>query len=394
MMPSSLKPLFEGGFPACMVTSSVEGIPNIANLIRVWYVGPSTVAIANQFLNKTYQNLMEQPVGLLKVVHPHTMVHWELSVRYLRSEKEGALFDEVRRELITVSWVAGVPLSTELGSVMVFEVEQYRECVEEAILPASSPEVYSDMLHVLSDVHQWNRSSYWTPGEDDSGQVKLQASRGVAGAGVDPAAFGPMERLAILVQKERKIVRLRNIRSQFRYLHSIRSQHEGQAGSVSQPVNEATPFSYLAFPIHSRGAMAGIVCCEAACGQEAFDSIEDGYIALLDELLGASLLVVSTTSEQEREGLFRQAVTRARLQWAKQSDPFHTVLSARERQVAVHVAQGSKNTEIAKQLFISPRTVTTHLERIYQKLNVSSRAALTRYVMEKGLLLDEGEPKG
>ncbi|UUZ83848.1 response regulator transcription factor [Paenibacillus sp. P26] len=82
---------------------------------------------------------------------------------------------------------------------------------------------------------------------------------------------------------------------------------------------------------------------------------------------------------------------RARLQWAKETDPFHSSLSARERQVAVEVAEGYTNAEIAKRLFISPRTVTTHLERIYQKLDVPSRAALTRYVIEKGPLPEDTE---
>lgn len=40
--------------------------------------------------------------------------------------------------------------------------------------------------------------------------------------------------------------------------------------------------------------------------------------------------------------------------------------SARERQVSVYVAKGHTNAEIAKALFVSPRTVTTHLERIFK----------------------------
>jgi DNA-binding CsgD family transcriptional regulator len=67
------------------------------------------------------------------------------------------------------------------------------------------------------------------------------------------------------------------------------------------------------------------------------------------------------------------------------------VFSPRERQVALRIAQGCTNAEAAKLLFISTRTVTTHLERIYQKLNVTSRAALTRYVMENGLMFEEPE---
>ena len=55
-------------------------------------------------------------------------------------------------------------------------------------------------------------------------------------------------------------------------------------------------------------------------------------------------------------------------------------LSERETQVADLVAQGLSNAEVAARLFVSPRTVTTHLERIYRRLGISSRAELTSIV--------------
>jgi DNA-binding NarL/FixJ family response regulator len=57
-------------------------------------------------------------------------------------------------------------------------------------------------------------------------------------------------------------------------------------------------------------------------------------------------------------------------------------LSAREEEVAQLVAQGLTNAEIAQRLFITTRTVTTHLEHIYRRLEISSRSALIRYVLE------------
>lgn len=388
MLPVELMPLFEGVLPACLVTSSAEGIPNIANLTRAWHTESRYVAIANQLLNKTYRNLMENPLALLKMINPHDLIHWEISIRYVRSEYEGALFEQIRQDLETVSWVAGVPLLAQLRSVVVFEVVSVRHCVEESVHLKPAPETYGDLLNVLAAVHEWNRLSYWIPGENDQ-DVKLQASRGVPGAGVDAAAFDSMKRLALLVRSERRIVRLKNIRSQLRYLHSIRSESQEQEDRLTIPLTEATPVSYLAFPILSSHAVIGIVCCEGASGQmESVHSIKDRYFAGLAAKLGEALLTISSVPAQEREALFRQVIELAKLQWEKEADPFHSILSARERQVAITVAKGFTNAEIAKQLFISPRTVTTHLERIYQKLNVPSRAALTRYVMEKGLLTE------
>jgi DNA-binding CsgD family transcriptional regulator/tetratricopeptide (TPR) repeat protein len=57
-------------------------------------------------------------------------------------------------------------------------------------------------------------------------------------------------------------------------------------------------------------------------------------------------------------------------------------LSMRETEIAQLVAEGLSNPEIAERLFISRRTVTTHLQHIYSRLGVTSRTGLTRYVVE------------
>lgn len=61
-------------------------------------------------------------------------------------------------------------------------------------------------------------------------------------------------------------------------------------------------------------------------------------------------------------------------------------LSPRELAIARLVAQGFPNKCVGRHLSISPWTVGTHLRRIFNKLNVNSRAAMVSKLMEAGLL--------
>ena len=51
-------------------------------------------------------------------------------------------------------------------------------------------------------------------------------------------------------------------------------------------------------------------------------------------------------------------------------------LTPQEREVALLAATGLTNREIAARLYVSPRTVSAHLYRIFPKLGITSRAAL------------------
>jgi DNA-binding NarL/FixJ family response regulator len=60
-------------------------------------------------------------------------------------------------------------------------------------------------------------------------------------------------------------------------------------------------------------------------------------------------------------------------------------LTAREVEVLKLVARGLTDAQVADELVLSRRTVSTHLTSIYSKLGVSSRSAATRFALEQGL---------
>ena len=55
-------------------------------------------------------------------------------------------------------------------------------------------------------------------------------------------------------------------------------------------------------------------------------------------------------------------------------------LTARELEVAMLVVDRRTNPEIAEALFLSPKTVETHLHNIFRKLDVASRVEVARVV--------------
>jgi two-component system nitrate/nitrite response regulator NarL len=62
------------------------------------------------------------------------------------------------------------------------------------------------------------------------------------------------------------------------------------------------------------------------------------------------------------------------------------VLSPREREVLTLIAEGLSAPEVGARLHVSPATVKTHLQSLYEKLGVSDRAAAVARAMRVGLL--------
>ena len=90
----------------------------------------------------------------------------------------------------------------------------------------------------------------------------------------------------------------------------------------------------------------------------------------------AELAIMITSSAQEQEAPEREAAERT------SGKP----LSPRERELITLVAQGHTNAQIADRLFISVRTVASHLDRIRDKTGYRRRADLTRLALEENLI--------
>ena len=66
--------------------------------------------------------------------------------------------------------------------------------------------------------------------------------------------------------------------------------------------------------------------------------------------------------------------------------PAHYGLTARELEVLRLVAAGKSNHAIAAELFVSDHTIRRHLQNIFRKVGVSSRAAATAFAFQHDLI--------
>jgi two-component system invasion response regulator UvrY len=72
------------------------------------------------------------------------------------------------------------------------------------------------------------------------------------------------------------------------------------------------------------------------------------------------------------------------------STPFQE-LSAREMQVAMMILDGQRTQEISDALSLSPKTVSTYRQRIYEKLHVKTDVDLTRLAYRHGIIVEQSK---
>ena len=97
-------------------------------------------------------------------------------------------------------------------------------------------------------------------------------------------------------------------------------------------------------------------------------------VPILDAVLATARRLASLPLLRRAEELGKSARSRA-----GEQEPWHP-LSSREFEVARLVAQGMTNGEIAAELFLSPKTVSAHIEHILAKLGVARRAEIAAWV--------------
>ncbi|MFC9627137.1 response regulator [Streptomyces sp. NPDC056930] len=132
-------------------------------------------------------------------------------------------------------------------------------------------------------------------------------------------------------------------------------------------------------------------------------ALRAGASGFLGKDVGADALIEGIRTVASGEALLSPAATRMLVtRFLAMPDPDVgralldqlASLTTREREVTALVAEGKSNTEIADELFVSPLTVRTHVQRAMNKLNARDRAQLVVIAYESGLVRPGSPPTG
>jgi len=117
------------------------------------------------------------------------------------------------------------------------------------------------------------------------------------------------------------------------------------------------------------------------------DAIAAGVSGYLLKDVSADELVKAARLALEGKAVIHPALTRAFIEEVQTVDRRPDApLSKREAEILQMVAYGATTKEVAHDLAISPHTVKTHLERIFEKLGANDRAQAVAIAIRRGIV--------
>ncbi|MGY3765864.1 response regulator [Vagococcus vulneris] len=122
--------------------------------------------------------------------------------------------------------------------------------------------------------------------------------------------------------------------------------------------------------------------------EKVYPAIEAGAVGYLLKTSSAKEIAEAIRSANAGNKVLEPEVTNKMM--ARLSQPkkrlLHDDLTNREREILSLITEGKSNQEIADELFITLKTVKTHVSNILSKLNVEDRTQATIYAFKHGLV--------
>ncbi|MGH1681351.1 response regulator [Enterococcus gallinarum] len=120
--------------------------------------------------------------------------------------------------------------------------------------------------------------------------------------------------------------------------------------------------------------------------EKVYPAIEAGAAGYLLKTSTAHEIANAIRATQRGERVLEPEVTTKMMDRLTNRTPIlHDDLTNREKEVLLLIAEGKSNQEIADELFITLKTVKTHVSNILSKLEVEDRTQATIYAFKHGL---------
>jgi len=144
---------------------------------------------------------------------------------------------------------------------------------------------------------------------------------------------------------------------------------------LKQLKKEKPKIPILVLSIHPEDQYAVRTLRAGAAGYLTKESAPDELITAIRRVSGGRKYVSSFLAEKLAADLEGDS-----------EKPLHETLSDREYQVMCLIASGKRVKEIAEELRLSVKTISTYRSRILEKLRMKSSAELTHYALKHGLV--------
>jgi DNA-binding NarL/FixJ family response regulator len=158
----------------------------------------------------------------------------------------------------------------------------------------------------------------------------------------------------------------------------------GKSGTelIRQVKSEKPKLRILILSMHEEEQYAVRAIKAGASGYLTKESASAQLVSAIRKVASGGAFISSAVAEQLALGAMPQA-----------EGPLHGSLSDREFQVLRMLASGRSVSEIAAELNLSVKTVSTHKARLMQKMNMASQADLIRYALAQKLIDDPEAPR-
>lgn len=321
----AIRECLEGVVPGNIATCAADGTPNVAYLSQVQYVDSEHVALSYQFFNTTRRNILVSPYARVSVIDPHTGAQYRLSLRYLRTEDSGPLFENMKARLAGISSHTGMSgVFHLLGSDIyhVLDIEQVagdplplppprrnllaalRACTRSLCAAADLDDLLARLLDGL-EIHFGIGHAMVLMLDEAGGHLFTLASRGYTESGVgSEIALG--SGVIGVAARERTPIRIGHFTAEYSYGRAIRNSLEqrGIEGIETEIPLPGLPAScsQLAVPILACERLIGMLYVESEQDLRFSYDDEDALVTLAGHL-GAGIRLLQQLDAHDDEAI-------------------------------------------------------------------------------------------